>query len=215
MVAPFVERVESGPNDGSRRSSSTSLAKSPRAFHGMTIRTGSAAPPRKLRSRAVRPRFDSYVVGNVLTDAKPVFRSRRGEAARRSSATEAVSHRTGRRITARAMRDQKRLSAPAVAVARPSSGTRSESTRSPSSEITAGTSVSAATTETIPTRIAPAARLRMMLSGTSSIPTSAITNAVPLKRTARLAVPPAAAIASIFSRPRARSSRKRESTNSE
>ena len=47
------------------------------------------------------------------------------------------------------------------------------------------------------------------MSGTSSIPVIAITKAVPLKRTARLAVRPDAAIASNFSTPRSRSSRKR------
>ena len=47
------------------------------------------------------------------------------------------------------------------------------------------------------------------MSGTSSIPVSAITNAVPLKKTARLALRPVAAIASTFSTPRARSSRNR------
>jgi hypothetical protein len=53
------------------------------------------------------------------------------------------------------------------------------------------------------------------VSGTSSIPVSAITNAVPLKSTARLALRPVAAIASIFSIPRARSSRKRETMKRE
>src|SRR6266498_836698 len=47
-----------------------------------------------------------------------------------------------------------------------------------------------------PTRIAPAARLRMIVFGTISIPSIAITNALPLKSTARLAVAPAATIAS-------------------
>ena len=49
----------------------------------------------------------------------------------------------------------------------------------------------------------------MIVSGTSSMPVRAITKAVPEKRTARLAVRPAVAIASGFSRPPARSSRKR------
>ena len=40
--------------------------------------------------------------------------------------------------------------------------------RSPSRLRTAGSSVSAATTETMPTRIAPVARLRMIVFGTSS-----------------------------------------------
>ena len=82
---------------------------------------------------------------------------------------------------------------------RPTSGSRSPSTRSPSSERTAGSRVVAAATAVSPTRIAPAARLRRIVSGTSSIPVMAITNAVPLKRTARLAVRPVATTASTFS----------------
>ena len=96
-----------------------------------------------------------------------------------------------------------------MAECRPTNGSRSASTRSPSSESTAGSSVVAAATAVIPTSTAPAARLRRIVSGTSSIPVSAITNAVPLKKTARLALRPVAAIASILSAPRARSSRKR------
>ena len=53
------------------------------------------------------------------------------------------------------------------------------------------------------------------MSGTITIPSSASTNAIPLKSTARLDVAPVVAIASSFSRPRARSSRKRDRTNSE
>ena len=55
--------------------------------------------------------------------------------------------------------------------------------------------------------IAPAASERMIVVGTSSIPNSATTKAEPLNSTARLAVAPAAAIASSCSRPRPRSSR--------
>ena len=75
--------------------------------------------------------------------------------------------------------------------------------------------MSAATTVTMPTRIAPVARLRRIVSGTSTIPTIARTNAEPLKSTARLAVDPTVAIASSFSCPWRRSSRKRETTKSE
>ena len=71
----------------------------------------------------------------------------------------------------------------------------------------AGRSVSAAITETIPTVIAPTARLFMMFEGTSSIPVSAITKIEPLNSTARLAVAPAAAIASCSASPATRSSR--------
>ena len=54
----------------------------------------------------------------------------------------------------------------------------------------------------------------MIVLWTSRRPTIASTKALPLKSTARLAVAPVAAIASTFSRPRARSSRKRETTKS-
>ncbi len=54
----------------------------------------------------------------------------------------------------------------------------------------------------------------MIELGTISMPNIAITNVVPLKITARFAVTAEAAIASSFSRPRPRSSRKRETTNS-
>ena len=57
--------------------------------------------------------------------------------------------------------------------------------------------------------------LKKAVNGVSSIPTSAITTTEPLTRTAREAVAPAVAMASIFSRPRRRSSRKRETMNSE
>ena len=53
------------------------------------------------------------------------------------------------------------------------------------------------------------------MSGTSTIPVSAITNALPLKSTARLDVAPAPAIASCLSSPAARSSRLRSFSKSE
>jgi hypothetical protein len=55
----------------------------------------------------------------------------------------------------------------------------------------------------------------MIELGTISIPSIAITNVVPLKITARFAVVAEPSIASSTSRPRPRSSRKRETTNSE
>ena len=54
----------------------------------------------------------------------------------------------------------------------------------------------------------------MIVLWTSSRPVIARTNALPLKSTARLAVAPVTAIASCLSRPRARSSRKRDTTKS-
>ena len=79
--------------------------------------------------------------------------------------------------------------------------------RSPSRPSSAGSSVSAASTETIATEIAPTARLFITFEGTSSIPLSAITKTVPLMSTARLEVAPDAAIASSSARPAVRSSR--------
>ena len=106
---------------------------------------------------------------------------------------------TGRRITARTVRDQKGLCSRAAIL--PKYGIRSALVRSPSRLSSAGRSVSAATTETSPAAIAPAARLLMTVLGTSRSPTIASVNAKPLNSTARLAVPPVAAIASSFSRP--------------
>ena len=87
--------------------------------------------------------------------------------------------------------------------------------RSPSRLRTAGSRVSAAATDTTPTMMAPAARLRRTLVGTRKRPSSAITKVVPLKSTARLAVAAVIAMAASLSSPRARSSRKREMTKSE
>ena len=74
--------------------------------------------------------------------------------------------RTGRRMTDRTTAPQKRPSWPALL---PTNGIRKALTRSPSSPSSAGSSVSAATTETIPTAIAPTARLFITFEGTSSI----------------------------------------------
>jgi hypothetical protein len=146
--------------------------------------------------------------GRVLTPALPVWTQAYGAASATSTTTEATRLATGRRITPSAIRDQ---TAPGL---RPN-GSRSASTRSPSSASNAGTSVSAAPTETSTTVIAPTARLRKIVCGTTNMPISAITTVSPLKSTARLEVAPARAIASSVSRPALRSSRKRETTNSE
>ena len=63
--------------------------------------------------------------------------------------------------------------------------------------------------------MAPTAKLRKVASGMISMPASAIATAMPEKKTVRLAVAPAVAMASIFSRPRPRSSRKRWTMKSE
>ena len=119
-------------------------------------------------------------------------------------------------MTARTIAPQKRPSAPVpFSALRPISGIRSALTRSPSRLRTAGSSVVAASTEVMPTRIAPAARLRKIVFGMISSPSIAMTKAKPLNSTARFAVAPVAPIASSFSRPAVRSSRNRETTKSE
>jgi hypothetical protein len=138
---------------------------------------------------------------------EPVSRDRTGTAAAIKSAAEATRLTTGRRKTAPAIAPQKRPSLASRSAMRPKKGTRHAFTRSPRRLRSAGSKVSAAITETMATRIAPAARLRKIELGTSTSPNIASTKASPLKRTARLAVAPAAPIASSFSRPCERSSR--------
>ena len=84
---------------------------------------------------------------------------------------------------------------------------RSRSMRSPRSDRIAGSRVRALATVTIPTSTAPVAKLRSTVSGTSSMPSSATTNAEPENSTALLAVAPETAIESCFARPAYRSSR--------
>ena len=142
----------------------------------------------------------------MLTPLAPSFSPIAGVAATSSSAPKLSRLSNGRRMTPRTTAPQKRPSCP-LPMLRPMNGTRSAFTRSPSSPSSAGSRVRAASTETMPTAIAATARLFITFEGTSSIPLSAITNTEPLKSTARLAVAPAAAIASSSTRPLTRSSR--------
>ena len=91
-----------------------------------------------------------------------------GAAMASRTATETTRDSTGRAVTRPTRATQKRLS-PAFerSSRRPITGTLSELTRSPSRPSSAGSRVRAATTATTPTRMAPAARLRMTLLGTS------------------------------------------------
>ena len=70
----------------------------------------------------------------------------------------------------------------------------------------AGRRVMEAKTAEMTTKMAPRPMAMKTLEGTSNIPISPKTTAIPLKKTVREAVPPACPMASIFSRPRARSS---------
>ncbi len=64
------------------------------------------------------------------------------------------------------------------------------------------------------TKMAPSAMPLNMFDGTMNSPASAIITVIPLNSTARLAVSPERTIASTFSTPLARSSRKRSTMNS-
>ncbi len=115
---------------------------------------------------------------------------------------------TGRAMTRRATMAQKPwVRSTSCWRRRNRTGTRSAFTRSPMTASSAGSSVSEAATATSTTTIAPAAMLRKIVVGFSSIPASASTTVIPEKNTARLAVAPAALMAASLSRPRARSSR--------
>ena len=151
-------------------------------------------------SRARAPRSPaSRRSGRGATTRRSSRCSCRAPAAASGASTPSRERGSARAGAARGGRSRPR-SAPPGSPARASGGRRygirSAFTRSPSRPSSAGSSVSAATTETIPTRIAPTARLRMIEFGTSSIPNIATTKTVPLKSTARLAVAPEASIAS-------------------
>ena len=79
----------------------------------------------------------------------------------------------------------------------------------------AGRSVIDAPSAAIVTRIAPPASDRKIVAGKIIIPSRASTTVRPLKKTARFAVAPAAPIASSFAKPFFRSSRYRDTMNSE
>ena len=70
-------------------------------------------------------------------------------------------------------------------------------------------------TDTMTTAIAPKAMEKNSVCGTIRTPTSAMTTVAPLKNTVRFAVAPVRATASRLLSPRANSSRKRDTTNSE
>ncbi len=155
-----------------------------------TIWAGSARPPEKSRASTVKARFDCTSFGYVLTPENPVLMPNTGSAA----AMRMAASRSRRRYR---------------------NGTFPAFTLSPITPRMAGSRVSEADTATSTTAMAPVARDRKIVVGMSSMPHSASTTVIPEKNTARLAVPPATAMASTFSRPRCRSSRYRDTTNSE
>ena len=166
------------------------------------------ARPGKVALEREEPLLRREAVGKRGDAARPDVHPQTGSVSATSAPADTTALSTGRRSTRRTIAPQKRPSGlEASSRRRPTIGRRSASTRSPRSPSSAGSNVSAASTETMPTRIAPAARLRMIEFGTRNIPNIAITKTLPLKSTARLAVAPAVSIAACFSVSRPRSSR--------
>ena len=134
-------------------------------------------------------------VGRTETPLVPTFNQKTGSASRTSAPAKPPG--SARADAARGGRSPPEPPLGVRRLDRPPPDQRdAASTLSPRSPSTAGRSVSAATTETIPTRIAPTASMPMIEFGTSSIPNIATTKTLPLKSTARLAVAPDASIAS-------------------
>ena len=121
----------------------------------------------------------------------------------------------GRAITRRVCLSQNPPARPCSRV-RPRPKTRPGFTRrSENNAIRAGSRLIDNAIEISTTRIAPPARPRKIVVGTSIMPASASTTVRPLKNTARFAVAPDRPIASRLSCPFARSSRYLETMNSE
>ncbi len=126
-----------------------------------------------------------------------------------------IRYTHGRFITERDSRSQNPPARPCSSV-RPRPKMKPGFTRrSEKSAISAGSRVIESATEISTTMMAPPARPRKIVVGTSSMPASAITTVNPLKKTARLAVAPDMPIASRLSRPRRRSSRYLDTMKSE
>ena len=181
----------------------------------ITTFAGASAPKPKSCCRATKPSLARRPSGKVLTPDMPMLIENSGVAIATSRPPASARLNQGRRMTAYEMRSQTPPVLPTGPERPPMNGTRNRFTPSPIRLRTAGSSVSEAATAATTTRIAPIPTLKKSVNGTISMPSSAITTVSPLTSTARLAVAPAAAIASTFSRPRARSSRKRETTISE
>ena len=214
--------VETEPNTGSAASSlfrrpTAACVCDELAAPSTTIWIGLTRPAENFWLTMPNACFDSKLFGRLETPETPVFMVTSGEAASSSTPTPTAMARPGRRIArcaTRASHDDLPWERPSMSRL-PRYGTLRRLTRGPSRPRTAGSRVSAANTAEATTRIAPAARLTKMLVGTMSMPSSASTTVMPLKKTARPAVPPATATASGTERPCASSSRKRDTMNSE
>ena len=129
-----------------------------------------------------------------------------GSARATSTLAARTAESSGRRSTRSRMRDQMPAS-PTLLLMRPTNGTRPFSTRSPSLDSTAGSTVSDPITATATTMIVPVAKEAKLEIPPRYIPAIATITVKPEISTARPEVAAAASIAALFSRPAARSSR--------
>ena len=113
-----------------------------------------------------------------------------------------ASQITGRRMMLSSLSQTPPWPLRAAVARRPTNGTGSALTRSPSRLITAGSSVSVFASVVTTTSIAPTPMLIVMSVGDDDHTEHGETTVIPLKKMARLAVAPVAAMASILSRPR-------------
>ena len=138
----------------------------------------------------------------------PISMCRAGIAIATSTAVASTADSSGRRSTRSTMRDQ----IPILATRsrrRPRPGTRPFSTRSPSTDRTAGSTVSEPSIATATTTIVPVANEVKVAAPAKYIPAIAIITVMPETSTARPDVAAAASMAASLSLPAARSSRTR------
>ena len=146
--------------------------------------------------------------GSWSTPLVTTFICSAGIASATRSPPASTIDRPGRRMTRPVSAVQKR-DCPAGRRRRPSTGTRPFSTRSPSQDSIAGSTVSEANMAIATTRIAPSAKEMKALSPLINMPAIATITVTPEISTARPEVAAAASSAARSLRPAARSSRSR------
>ena len=170
--------------------------------------TAGVAPPGNAASMRLYDCTSSSDAGSASRPDWAGFRLSAGTASARSTAADATAETSGRRRTRSRIALQIRPS-PSSRRSRPRNGTRTLSTRSPSQDSTAGSTVSEPTIATATTIIVPIANDMNVLSPEKNIPAIAISTVMPEISTARPDVAAAASSAADSLRPARRSSRSR------
>ena len=150
-----------------------------------------------------------WLFGSASSPLSAVWRWSAGSARTTSTAAEATAEITGWRRTGFRIAPQKRLPSPLSRRSRCRNGIRPFSTRSPSFESIAGSTVSEPIMAMPTTIIVPIANDMNVLSPESSMPAIAMITVMPEISTARPDVAAAASIEALSLRPARRSSRTR------